>query len=175
MTRVYVMLGGFSSIDSYLTSSGLLLLEKRLAKLPGLKVEHHIRGSYLTIYNLIQERKDKKVAMVCYSGSAAEATWIANGYVWGKGFVQSKPSIDLIVGYDPSPPQQMISLKNTNVKRAICYYNEPSIMNTLLNGGLGSGKFEGPQVEIVKTSGIHLGYQWANDLHDRTVREICAL
>jgi len=48
----------------------------------------------------------------CDRGS--RATWLAN--------MPSRPRIDLMVYYDPSPKWQMRSL-GLNVKKALCYHN----------------------------------------------------
>ena len=104
--------------------------------------------------------KDDIVVVIGYSGGGAKATWLAN--------LPSKPQIDLMVLYDPSPPWGM-QVIGPNVKRALCYCNVTPVFF-----GLGGGVLRGrdTQVETVKIYEQHMLVQVDQTLHQRTIEEV---
>jgi hypothetical protein len=171
MKRIYIILGGIQSWDGPVTSAGMYTLQGMLKGQGEIKTSlwHNYQQTYLDI----MDHQDDQIVVIGYSGGGAHATWIANGYyeVWRQGVTDrvygKKPRIDLMVLYDPSPSWGMMHLKETNVKRCICYYNETPFML-----GLGGGKAEGPTVEIVPIRMQHLAVQASMNLHRRTVEEV---
>lgn len=174
MNYTYILLGGLFSWDGYATSNGMLGLKSRIAKLPNTKVKHYLWADYLSCHHdmLNDYVKDKcKMILIGYSGGGAHATWLARGYDYRlQKFALLKPWIDLLVAYDPSPQAGMMSIKDTFVKRAICYHNTHPFMF-----GLGGGILEGPQVENIDISMQHLAVQYSRALHDNTMKAINAL
>jgi len=169
--RIYNILGGMQSYDGLLTSAGMKQLNGMLEDVG--TVTTHLWHTYSDIYlNILDHQKDK-IVIIGYSGGGAHATWIANGYreVWRDGGIRTmrttKPRIDLMILYDPSPQSGMMDLKGTNVKRCICYHNESPMML-----GIGGGKATGPMVEVVPIRIQHLLVQYSQELHNRTVEEI---
>jgi hypothetical protein len=97
--------------------------------------------------------------VVGYSGGGSRATWVADD--------PTKPRIDLMILYDPSPSWQMEDI-GLNVAQAICYHNMTPLMLGLGGGVLkGSGK-----ITTINISEQHIGVQFDQKLHAQTVAAV---
>jgi len=159
--HVFLMLGGLQGTDGWVTSAGMYGLRSSLASLPDVTVTTYDWLSYEKVADDIALLpKGDIVIVIGYSGGGARATWLAN--------LPSKPQIDLMVLYDPSPPWGMMAI-GPNVKRAICYHNvTPAFF------GLGGGVLVGrdTSVETVDISEQHMLVQVDASLHQRTIEEV---
>jgi hypothetical protein len=159
--HIYLLLGGLHGKDGWVTSAGMFGLRASLAELPDVTVTTYDWPSYKRVAaDIAALPKDDVVIVVGYSGGGAKATWLAN--------MPSKPHIDLMIMYDPSPPWGMMVI-GPNVKRAICYCNmTPAFF------GLGGGMLRGrdTNVEIVKIYEQHMLVQVNQTLHGRTINEV---
>jgi hypothetical protein len=159
--HVYLLLGGLQGKDGWVTSAGMFGLRSSLAALPDVTVTTYDWPSYKRVEaDIAALPKDDIVIVIGYSGGGAKATWLANR--------PSKPHIDLMIVYDPSPPWGMMVI-GPNVKRAICYCNvTPAFF------GLGGGVLKGrdTNVEIVNIYEQHLLVQINMTLHQRTIEEV---
>ena len=159
--HVYLLLGGLQGKDGWVTSAGMYRLRSSLAGLPDVTVTTYDWPSYKKVAaDIALLPKDDIVVVIGYSGGGAKATWLAN--------LPSKPQIDLMVLYDPSPPWGM-QVIGPNVKRALCYCNvTPAFF------GLGGGFLRGrdTQVETVKIYEQHVLVQVDQTLHQRTIEEV---
>jgi hypothetical protein len=163
--QVHILLGGLVSWDGYVTSAGMFGLAKQLRALPGVSVTTSTWGSWQNVYSAITHRTvgPTKVVVIGYSGGGTRATWLAN--------YSSKPRIDLMVLYDPSPKWQM-QVIDTNVKSALCYYNANPMMPSF-NGMLGGGRLVGKtKIETFTISEQHLAVQFDQSLHARTLAAV---
>jgi hypothetical protein len=159
--HVYLLLGGLQGKDGWVTSAGMFRLRSSLAGLPDVTVTTYDWPSYKKVAaDIALLPKDDIVIVIGYSGGGAKATWLAN--------LPSKPQIDLMVIYDPSPSWGMQVL-GPNVKRALCYCNvTPAFF------GLGGGVVRGrdTHVETVKIHEQHVLVQLDQTLHQRTIEEV---
>jgi hypothetical protein len=159
--HVYLLLGGLQGKDGWVTSAGMFGLRSSLAKLSDVTVTTYDWSSYKKVAaDIALLPKDDIVIVIGYSGGGAKATWLAN--------LPSKPQIDLMVVYDPSPPWGM-QVIGPNVKRALCYCNvTPAFF------GLGGGVLRGrdTNVETVKIYEQHMLVQIDQALHQRTIDEV---
>jgi len=95
--HVYLLLGGLQGKDGWVTSAGMFGLRSSLTELPDVTVTTYDWPSYKKVAaDIALLPKDDIVIVIGYSGGGAKATWLAN--------LPSKPHIDLMVMYDPSPP-----------------------------------------------------------------------
>jgi len=95
-------------------------LANMLRELPDTTVTTYNWNSWPDAYRAILTNQGKaKIVVIGYSGGGSRATWLAN--------MPSKPQIDLMVYYDPSPRWQMKPI-SANVKRALCYHNTNPMM-----------------------------------------------
>ena len=159
--HVYLLLGGLQGKDGWVTSAGMYRLRSSLAELPDVTVTTYDWPSYKKVAaDIALLPKDDIVVVIGYSGGGAKATWLAN--------LPSKPQIDLMVLYDPSPPWGM-QVIGPNVKRALCYCNVTPVFF-----GLGGGVLRGrdTQVETVKIYEQHMLVQVDQTLHQRTIKEV---
>ena len=159
--HVYLLLGGLQGKDGWVTSAGMYRLRSSLAELPDVTVSTYDWPSYKKVAaDIALLPKDDIVVVIGYSGGGAKATWLAN--------LPSKPRIDLMVLYDPSPPWGM-QVIGPNVKRALCYCNVTPVFF-----GLGGGVLRGrdTQVETVKIYEQHMLVQVDQTLHQRTIEEV---
>jgi len=159
--HVYLLLGGLQGKDGWVTSAGMYRLRSSLAELPDVTVSTYDWPSYKKVAaDIALLPKDDIVVVIGYSGGGAKATWLAN--------LPSKPRIDLMVLYDPSPPWGM-QVIGPNVKRALCYCNVTPVFF-----GLGGGVLRGrdTQVETVKIYEQHMLVQVDQTLHQRTIKEV---
>jgi len=159
--HVYLLLGGLQGKDGWVTSAGMYRLRSSLAELPDVTVSTYDWPSYKKVAaDIALLPKDDIVVVIGYSGGGAKATWLAN--------LPSKPQIDLMVLYDPSPPWGM-QVIGPNVKRALCYCNVTPVFF-----GLGGGVLRGrdTQVETVKIYEQHMLVQVDQTLHQRTIEEV---
>jgi len=159
--HVYLLLGGLQGKDGWVTSAGMFGLRSSLAELPDVTVTTYDWSSYKKVAaDIALLPKDNIVIVIGYSGGGAKATWLAN--------LPSKPQIDLMVMYDPSPPWGM-QVIGPNVKRALCYCNvTPAFF------GLGGGVLRGrdTHVETVTIHEQHMLVQIDQSLHQRTIDEV---
>jgi hypothetical protein len=159
--HVYLLLGGLQGKDGWVTSAGMYRLRSSLAELPDVTVTTYDWPSYTKVAaDIALLPKEDIVVVIGYSGGGAKATWLAN--------LPSKPQIDLMVLYDPSPPWGM-QVIGPNVKRALCYCNVTPVFF-----GLGGGVLRGrdTQVETVKIYEQHMLVQVDQTLHQRTIEEV---
>jgi hypothetical protein len=159
--HVFLMLGGLQGTDGWVTSAGMYGLRSSLASLPDVTVTTYDWLSYKKVAaDIALLPKDDIVIVIGYSGGGARATWLAN--------MPSKPQIDLMVVYDPSPAWGM-QVIGPNVKRAICYRNV-----TPYFFGLGGGVLVGRDtpVETIDIFEQHMLVQVDATLHQRTIEEV---
>jgi pimeloyl-ACP methyl ester carboxylesterase len=177
--QVYLLLGGLVGPDGTVTSAGMFQLAKMLRELPDTEVFTYTWNRWTEAYKAILANEGKaKIVVIGYSGGGSRATWLAN--------MPSKPQIDLMIYYDPSPSWQMKSI-NTNVKKALCYHNTTPMMWVPGIGDLGGGQLvgktlgssgepiHGPSIETIDIAEQHLLVQVDQSLHQRTVEAVRAL
>jgi len=159
--HVYLLLGGLQGKDGWVTSAGMFGLRSSLTELPDVTVTTYDWPSYKKVAaDIALLPKDDIVIVIGYSGGGAKATWLAN--------LPSKPQIDLMVLYDPSPPWGM-QVIGPNVKRALCYCNVTPVFFGLWGGVL---RGRDTQVETVKIYEQHMLVQVDQTLHQRTIEEV---
>jgi hypothetical protein len=159
--HIYLLLGGFYGTDGWVTSAGMFGLRSSLAALPNVEVTTYDWSSFKKVVNDIALLpKDDIVIVIGYSGGGTRATWLAN--------LPSKPKIDLMILYDPSPSWQM-KVIGPNVKRALCYHNVIPLFF-----GLGGGALVGNNtvIETVDIFEHHMLVQTDSTLHQRTIAEV---
>lgn len=157
--RIYILLGGFWGADGYATSVGMFGLRSMLSALPGVECFTYQWAKFEDAATDIKKHEDaSKIIVVGYSGGGSRATWLAN--------LPSKPRVDLMICYDPSPKWQMKRIGD-NVKRAISYHNTAPYFF-----GLGGGVLVGKQVETIDIAENHMLVQSDTTLHARTVDEV---
>jgi len=154
MKRIYILLGGFFGPDGWVTSAGFLGLANQLKPLGLVKTYTWDRYSE-PIYDHPEDTPDK-IIVIGYSGGGSRATWLAND--------RTKPRIDLMVLYDPSPRWQMKGLEGTNVKSCWQYVNSSPMFF-----GLGGGRTTGPMVKTRNIAQQHALVQSNQTLHDVTI------
>ena len=161
MVRAFMLLGGMtgSAWEAYVpgVNTGMLGLRDRIAAM-GVPVTVYPWGSYVQADADISAWKGKSV-VPCYSGGASRGTYL-------------KSTVDLLVGYDPSPSYQVDPLRS-NVRRAVCYKNL-----TPLFFGLGGGVYrlaadnKTTALTTITVSEQHLAVQYDRDLHAHTLAAI---
>lgn len=157
--NVYILLGGLFGPDGYVTSAGMFSLASQLRKLPGVSVSTYTWNNW----EKVPAFNGNKVALIGYSGGGSRATWLAN--------TRTMAPIDLLVAYDPSPKWQMEPLRS-NVRRAICYYNQNPCMPSPY-GMLGGGKLTGNCKILTRNISIqHLFVQFDKSLHAATIEAV---
>ena len=177
--QIYLLLGGLVGSDGSVTSAGMFQLAKMLRALPDTTVTSYTWDKWAEAYKAILANEGKaKIVVVGYSGGGSRATWLAN--------MPSKPQIDLMVDYDPSPKWQMKPI-GTNVKKALCYHNTKPMMWVPVIGDLGGGELVGnalgiggspvhsPSIETINIAEQHMLVQVDQSLHERTVKAVRAL
>jgi pimeloyl-ACP methyl ester carboxylesterase len=176
--QVYLLLGGLVGSDGSVTSAGMFQLAKMLRALPGIKVRTYTWEKWAEAYKAILANEGKaKIVVIGYSGGGSRATWLAN--------MPSKPQIDLMVNYDPSPKWQMKSI-GSNVKKALCFHNTKPMMWMPGVGALGGGQLVGNapgfsdrsghgRIESINIAEQHMLVQVDQSLHERTVKAVEAL
>jgi pimeloyl-ACP methyl ester carboxylesterase len=176
--QVYLLLGGLVGSDGSVTSAGMFQLAKMLRALPGTKVKTYTWEKWAEAYKAILANEGKaKIVVIGYSGGGSRATWLAN--------MPSKPRIDLMVNYDPSPKWQMKSI-GSNVKKALCFHNTKPMMWMPGVGALGGGQLVGNapgfsdrsghgRIESINIAEQHMLVQVDQSLHERTVKAVEAL
>lgn len=157
--RIYLLLGGFWGVDGYVTSAGMFVLRSMLSAVQNVECLTYQWANFEDVAADIKKHEDaSKIIVVGYSGGGSRATWMAD--------LPSKPKIDLMICYDPSPAWQMKRIGD-NVKRAIMYHNTAPFFF-----GLGGGVLAGKQVETVCIAENHMLVQSDMVLHARTVDEV---
>ena len=176
--QVYLLLGGLVGSDGAVTSAGMFQLAKMLRALPDTKVRTYTWEKWAEAYKAILANEGKpKIVVIGYSGGGSRATWLAN--------MPSKPQIDLMVNYDPSPKWQMKSI-GSNVKKALCFHNTKPMMWMPGVGALGGGQLVGNapgfsdrsghgRIESINIAEQHMLVQVDQSLHERTVKAVEAL
>jgi pimeloyl-ACP methyl ester carboxylesterase len=173
--KVFLLLGGLVGTDGTVTSAGMFHLANMLRELPDTTVTTYNWSSWPDAYRAILANQGKaKIVVVGYSGGGSRATWLAN--------MPSKPQIDLMVYYDPSPRWQMKPI-GANVKKALCYHNTQPLMWVPGIGSLGGGElvakageiFAAPAIETVDIAEQHFLVQVDQSLHQRTVDAVRSL
>ncbi len=175
--QVYLLLGGLVGTDGTVTSAGMFRLANMLRELPDTTVTTYNWNNWPDAYRAILANQGKaKIVVIGYSGGGSRATWLAN--------MPSKPRIDLMVHYDPSPRWQMKPI-GTNVKKALCYHNTQPLMWVPGIGSLGGGEVVAsaaakevlamPAIETVDIAEQHFLVQVDQSLHQRTVDAVRSL
>ena len=177
--QVFLLLGGLVGTDGTFTSAGMFHLANMLRELPDTTVTTYNWNNWPDAYRAILANQGKaKIVVIGYSGGGSRATWLAN--------MPSKPQIDLMVYYDPSPRWQMKPI-SANVKRALCYHNTNPMMWVPGIGTLGGGELvaraaakagdvlAGPAIENVDIAEQHFLVQVDQSLHQRTVDAVRSL
>jgi hypothetical protein len=176
--QVYLLLGGLVGSDGSVTSAGMFQLAKMLRALPDTTVRTYTWDKWAEAYKTILANEGKaKIVVIGYSGGGSRATWLAN--------MPSKPQIDLMVNYDPSPKWQMKSI-GSNVKKALCFHNTKPMMWMPGVGALGGGQLVGNapgfsdrsghgRIESINIAEQHMLVQVDQSLHERTVKAVEAL
>jgi pimeloyl-ACP methyl ester carboxylesterase len=175
--QVYLLLGGLVGADGTVTSAGMFHLANMLRELPDTTVTTYNWNNWPDAYRAILANQGKaKIVVIGYSGGGSRATWLAN--------MPSKPQIDLMVHYDPSPRWQMKPI-GTNVKKALCYHNTQPLMWVPGIGSLGGGELVSsaaardvlatPAIETVDIAEQHFLVQVDQSLHQRTVDAVRSL
>jgi pimeloyl-ACP methyl ester carboxylesterase len=176
--QVFLLLGGLVGADGTVTSAGMFHLANMLRELPDTTVTTYNWNNWPDAYRAILANQGKaKIVVIGYSGGGSRATWLAN--------MPSKPQIDLMVHYDPSPRWQMKPI-GTNVKKALCYHNTQPLMWVPGIGSLGGGELvasaavakevpPGPAIETVDIAEQHFLVQVDQSLHQRTVDAVRSL
>ena len=175
--QVFLLLGGLVGADGTVTSAGMFHLANMLRALPDTTVTTYNWNNWPDAYRAILANQGKaKIVVIGYSGGGSRATWLAN--------MPSKPQIDLMVHYDPSPRWQMKPI-GTNVKKALCYHNTQPLMWVPGIGSLGGGELVAsaaakevlatPAIETVDIAEQHFLVQVDQSLHERTVDAVRSL
>jgi pimeloyl-ACP methyl ester carboxylesterase len=177
--QVFLLLGGLVGTDGTVTSAGMFRLANMLRELPDTTVTTYNWNSWPDAYKAILANQGKaKIVVIGYSGGGSRATWLAN--------MPSKPQIDLMVHYDPSPRWQMKPI-SANVKKALCYHNTNPMMWVPGIGTLGGGELiasaagkvgdviAAPSIETVDIAEQHFLVQVDQSLHQRTVDAVRSL
>jgi pimeloyl-ACP methyl ester carboxylesterase len=177
--QVFLLLGGLVGTDGTVTSAGMFHLANMLRELPDTTVTTYNWNNWSAAYRSILAYQGKaKIVVIGYSGGGSRATWLAN--------MPSKPQIDLMVYYDPSPRWQMKPI-SANVKRALCYHNTSPMMWVPGIGSLGGGELvaraagragdavAAPAIETVDIAEQHFLVQVDQSLHQRTVEAVRSL
>jgi pimeloyl-ACP methyl ester carboxylesterase len=175
--QVFLLLGGLVGADGTVTSAGMFHLASMLRALPDTTVTTYNWNNWPDAYRAILANQGKaKIVVIGYSGGGSRATWLAN--------MPSRPQIDLMVHYDPSPRWQMKPI-GTNVKKALCYHNTQPLMWVPGIGSLGGGELVAsaaatdvlatPAIETVDIAEQHFLVQVDQSLHQRTVDAVRSL
>lgn len=176
--QVYLLLGGLVGTDGTVTSAGMFHLATMLRQLPDTTVTTYNWSSWPDAYKAILANQGKaKIVVIGYSGGGSRATWLAN--------MPTRPQIDLMVSYDPSPRWQMKPI-GTNVKKALCYHNTQPMMWMPGIGSLGGGELvarapgrgdsvASATIENLDIAEQHFLVQVDQSLHQRTVEAVRSL
>jgi pimeloyl-ACP methyl ester carboxylesterase len=177
--QVYLLLGGLLGTDGTVTSAGMFHLAAMLRELPDTTVTTYNWSSWPDAYRAILANQGKaKIVVIGYSGGGSRATWLAA--------MPTKPQIDLMVSYDPSPRWQMKPI-GANVKKALCYHNTQPMMYMPGIGSLGGGELvsrtpgrggdaaASPAIENLDIAEQHFLVQVDQSLHQRTFEAVRAL
>lgn len=176
--KVYVLLGGLVGMDGYATSAGMFQLAKMLQSLPNTSVTTFTWDKWRDAYRVILANEGKaKIVVIGYSGGGSRATWLAN--------MPSRPKIDLLISYDPSPKWQIKPL-GANVKTALCYHNTRAMWlpgfgsfggGRLTNGkrGKADGQIGRPKIENFNVAEQHMLVQFDQSLHRQTIAAVRSL
>ena len=162
--RCFMLLGGMTgqAWEAYIPgiNSGMLALRDRIEGL-GVPVSVYPWGQWR--FALADMSASGCRILIGYSGGGWCSTLLADS---------TATAIDLMVGYDPSPPNQMQPLGG-NVKKAICYYNTSPFFF-----GLGGGKLTlavgntTTSLTTVTISEQHLAVQYDWSLHAQTLAAV---
>jgi pimeloyl-ACP methyl ester carboxylesterase len=177
--QVFLLLGGLVGTDGTVTSAGMFHLATMLRALPDTTVTTYNWSSWPDAYRAILANQGKaKIVVIGYSGGGSRATWLAN--------MPTRPQIDLMVSYDPSPRWQMKPI-GANVKKALCYHNTQPMMYMPGIGSLGGGELvartpgrggdgiSSPAIENLDIAEQHFLVQVDQSLHQRTVEAVRSL
>ena len=176
--QVFLLLGGLVGTDGTVTSAGMFHLATMLRALPDTTVTTYNWSSWPDAYKAILANQGKaKIVVIGYSGGGSRATWLAN--------MPTRPQIDLMVSYDPSPRWQMKPI-GTNVKKALCYHNTQPMMWMPGIGSLGGGELvarapgrgdsvASATIENLDIAEQHFLVQVDQSLHQRTVEAVRSL
>ncbi len=179
MKRVFVLFGGLYSFDGVVTSAGMNTLVARLKLLPDVIVKSYAWADYKSCFSdqNTDVGKNDRCVLIGYSGGGWRMCTVASM------MAKWKEPVDLMIGYDPSPSWNMSLMENKlrdNVKVAVIYKNSEKLWIPLL-GQIGGGDFfldpNNKKTKIIPISIAmnHLGVQYDNTLHDRTIEFVKAL
>ena len=165
LVHVSVIRGGAISGDGTGSVGMNLVANSIQLNMPGVQVATWDWGQVEEVhYALSQLSRSTKRILVGFSGGGSRITWIAR--------LRPLQTIDLAIGYDPSPIADMRTLRGTKVKKAICYHN--NCPNCFWYGG---GQFTGiaPNIHTKQICEQHLAVQCDRTLHRGTFQAIADL
>jgi len=165
LKRVYLLMGGIWSWDGYATSSGMLSLVSELRKIPNTAVKWYAWADYKSCFadQNAEASEADRVILIGYSGGGPYCTVIANM------MAKYREMVELMVLYDPSPPQWMQRIKS-NVKTAWCYENKsPTWFIYPLGGAKLEADANGPHISVKEIDMNHLAVQFDASLHRQTI------
>jgi hypothetical protein len=147
--HTFVLMGQGGRLSSF----GMISLHSRI---PGSSSIHSWNDP--RVLKLIKDYPGK-IAVVGYSLGANQLGWISDHC--GK-------EIELGVAYDPSRYSPLVKngyQRAPKFKKLLCYYNEGAMF-------FGGSYYKGSNVELVKVNNFHLGIQFMEDLHKKTLEAI---
>jgi hypothetical protein len=164
---VGVILGGATGFDGCGWSPGILTLRNQIKGIPGVQVSTWNWGEYKEVFKELRSLPPQtKRVLVGYSGGGWRIVTIAR-------MIPSQ-TIDLVIGYDPSPTRRMKDPLTSNVRRAIFYHCLTKIWVPglgLIGGGLFFGIDDITRIDLPWWES-HFDVQKDQGLHNRTCREI---
>lgn len=163
MIRVFVLLGQ----GGYWTSQGMVALAERIRNLGDTVVSTHSWNDPNDVVSTINNLPiGQKIAVPGYSLGANQLGYISK---------YSVRMIDLGVAYDPSWLSPLVKMLNgeyvqtaARFERLICYHNTGAWI-------WGGSTYTGKNVEEHNVSHTHLGIQYVEALHIKTIAAIQAL
>ena len=171
MKRIYLLYGGIWSWDGFATSAGMGILATKLRELPDVVVKSYAWADWRSAFRDQNREVQKEDLMIGigYSGGGPHMTILANE------MFKAGEDMNLMVLYDPSPPQWMQPI-HKNVKKAFVFQNKSP---TWFIYPLGAAKLErgpgGPKIEVEEIDMNHLAVQYDTAFHDKTVAMVKAL
>jgi hypothetical protein len=173
----HILMGGLAGPDGLLplVNTGMYHLRDMLKNIPGVIADIRTWNRWAELTTVVPDERKRglKVAVIGYSGGGMCTTYLAS---W---LCRHDPGadgvIDLAVGYDPSPREQILPF-GVNVAQAICYHNTAPFMF-----GYGGGLFtltHGNTVTKLVVRNIaewHMTVQYDSSLHQQTLEAVTLL
>lgn len=155
MTRTFVLLGQ----GGYLTSPGMVSLA---ARLPNASVHSWDDSSVLHEIN----QTKAKVAVVGYSLGANQLGWLS---------ASTAKTIELGVAYDPSRLSPLVKLIGGKYAQTASRFNRLLCFRNVGAWVFGGSTYTGKNVEEITVNNFHLGIQFNEELHAKTIAAVNAL